>query len=119
MQKKWVTRIAILAAICVLGSACAFAAAGDKARVKGMIISRNGESFIVNGENGKTTVVLNDDSKTRDNRGMFGLRKKYMANTVLIPGLKVDVDGIADDHNNVIAKIITVDGDDLETAQMI
>jgi len=38
---------------------------------------------------------------------------------VLIPGLKVDVDGWSDDQGRVVAKTITVDGDDLETAEMI
>jgi len=38
---------------------------------------------------------------------------------VLIPGLKVDVDGTTDDQGRVVAKTITVDGDDLESAQMI
>jgi len=42
-----------------------------------------------------------------------------MANTVLIPGLKIEVEGVSDDQGRVIAKTITVDGDDLETAEMI
>ena len=42
-----------------------------------------------------------------------------MADTVLIPGLKVRVDGVADSQGRLVAKTITVDGDDLETAEMI
>ena len=42
-----------------------------------------------------------------------------MADTVLIPGLKVKVEGVTDNHGRVVAKTITVDGDDLETAEMI
>src|SRR5436309_12311563 len=42
-----------------------------------------------------------------------------MADTVLIPGLKVRVDGVADSEGRLVAKTITVDGDDLETAEMI
>jgi OmpA-OmpF porin, OOP family len=38
---------------------------------------------------------------------------------VLIPGLKVRVDGVSDSQGRVVAKTITVDGDDLETAEMI
>lgn len=63
--------------------------------------------------------VLTDDTKTKDNKGLFGMRKEYMADTVLIPGLKVKVDGAVDDQGRIIAKTITVDGDDLETAEMI
>jgi len=92
---------------------------GDKVKTKGMIISRTGETLIVNGSGGKTTVILTEDTKTKDNKGMLGLRKEFMANTVLIPGLKVEVEGVSDDQGRVMARTITVDGDDLETAEMI
>jgi outer membrane protein OmpA-like peptidoglycan-associated protein len=42
-----------------------------------------------------------------------------MSSVVLIPGLKVDIDGTSDEQGRVVAKTITVDGDDLETAEMI
>jgi outer membrane protein OmpA-like peptidoglycan-associated protein len=39
---------------------------------------------------------------------------------VLIPGLKVDIDGVvADEEGRVTAKTITVDGDDMETSEMV
>ena len=38
---------------------------------------------------------------------------------VLIPGLKVKVDGSSDGRGRLVASTITVDGDDLETAEMI
>jgi OmpA-OmpF porin, OOP family len=94
-----------------------FAFAGDK--VKGMIITRTGETLIVKSGDEKTTVVLTDDTKTKDDTGLFGLGKNYMSSVVLIPGLKVSVDGAADDQGRFVAKTITVDGDDLETAEMI
>jgi outer membrane protein OmpA-like peptidoglycan-associated protein len=100
-------------------SVVAFGAASDKAKVKGMIISRTGETLIVNSPDGKVTVVLTDETRTKDDVGLFGLGKKEMSNVVLIPGLKLKVDGVSDDVGRVIAKTITVDGDDLETAQMI
>jgi outer membrane protein OmpA-like peptidoglycan-associated protein len=64
-------------------------------------------------------VVLTDDTRTKDDKGLFGLDKQHMSSVVLIPGLKVDVDGTSDEHGRVVAKTITVDGDDLETAEMI
>ena len=42
-----------------------------------------------------------------------------MSDAVLIPGLKVDIDGKADDQGRFVAKTITVDGDDLEASEMI
>src|SRR5438270_2272972 len=96
-----------------------FALGGDKAKVKGMIRSRTGETLIVKSGDGNTTVVLTDDTRTKDDKGLFGLDKQYFSNVVLIPGLKVKVEGTSDDQGRVVAKTITVDGDDLETAQMI
>jgi len=93
--------------------------AGDKADVKGMITNRTGETLIVKGDAGTTTIVLTDDTITKDDRGLFGLEKEHMSSVVLIPGLKVDIDGTTDDQGRVVAKKITVDGDDLETAEMI
>ena len=119
MRRSLITIVAALAAVWVLGSISAFGATGDKAEAKGMIISRTGETLIVSGPAGKVTVVLTDDTTTKDNKGLFGLEKQHMADTVLIPGLKVDVDGVSDDQGRVVAKTITVDGDDLETAEMI
>jgi outer membrane protein OmpA-like peptidoglycan-associated protein len=47
------------------------------------------------------------------------LETQEVGSTVLIPGLKVKVDGVSEDQGRVIAKTITVDGDDLETSEMI
>lgn len=116
-------RIAILAglsATCLLlASGSSFGADDNDTKAKGMIMSRTGETLIINGKDGKLTVVLTDDTRTKDDRGLFGLRKTELSNAVLIPGLKVKVDGTTDSSGRVVAKTITVDGDDLETAEMI
>ena len=119
MDRKWMTIATSLVALCLLVSASLLGAGDDKAKVKGMISSRTGETLTVKTSSGNVTVVLTDDTKTKDNKGLIGLRKEYMANTVLIPGLKVDIDGVNDAQGRIVAKTITVDGDDLETAEMI
>jgi len=88
-------------------------------KVKGMIINRTGETLTVRSADGTTTVVLTDDTRTKDDTGLFGLGKDTLSNVVLIPGLKVDIDGATDGQGRVVAKTITVDGDDLETAEMV
>src|SRR5213078_1607899 len=93
--------------------------ASANAEVKGMITTRTGETLVVKTADGNTTVVLTDNTTTKDDRGLFGLEKQRLSSVVLIPGLKVEVDGTADDQGRVVAKTITVDGDDLETAEMI
>jgi len=99
-----------------LASVTAF---GEDAEAKGMITSRAGDTLIVKSGGKDVTVVLTDNTRTKDNKGLFGLDRQEMAATVLIPGLKVDVDGTSDEQGRLIAKTITVDGDDLETSEMI
>jgi outer membrane protein OmpA-like peptidoglycan-associated protein len=117
MQRK--TIAVSLMACFFLASLAAFGASGDKAKVQGMIISRAGETMVVQNSEGKTTVVLADETRTKDNTGLFGLDRTELSHVVLIPGLKVSVDGVSDDQGRVAAKTITVDGDDLETAELI
>ena len=112
-------RMAVVSLMALFLLASAFAFGDDKAKVKGMINTRTGETLIVQSGGQNTTVVLTDETKTKDDRGLFGLEKEHMSDVVLVPGLKVEVDGTSDDQGRVVAKTITVDGDDLETAEMI
>ena len=116
MSRKQVTMVLSLMSVLLLASITAF---GAETKVKGMISGRTGETLIVNGSDGKVTVVLTDATRVKDDRGLFGLQKEQLALTVLIPGLKVAVEGTSDDQGRVVAETITVDGDDLESAQMI
>jgi OmpA-OmpF porin, OOP family len=117
MRRKAI--VVSLAALFVMAALTAFGASGDKAKVQGMIISRAGETMVVQNSEGKITVVLGDETRTKDNTGLFGLDRKELSHVVLIPGLKVSVDGVSDDQGRVAAKTITVDVDDLETAELI
>jgi outer membrane protein OmpA-like peptidoglycan-associated protein len=117
MQRKAV--VVSLMTLFFLTSVGAFGQSGEKSKVNGMITGRTGETIIVKSADGNMTVVLTDDTKTQDKRGLFGLEKKQMGSVVLIPGLKVAVDGTTDGQGRVVAKTITVDGDDLEASQMI
>src|SRR4051812_32726529 len=94
------------------------AIAGDD--INGMIKTRTGETLIVQTTEGTdVTVVLTDDTKTIDKRGVFGLSKTKLSSIVLIPGLKISVEGTRDDQGRIVAKQITTDGDDLEASQML
>jgi outer membrane protein OmpA-like peptidoglycan-associated protein len=111
-QKTVVSLIALLLLVSI-------AAFGDDV-VKGMISGRTGETLIVNGPGGeKHTVVLTSATRIKDDRGLFGLGTQEMDAIVLIPGLKVSVDGTSGEQGQVVAKTITVDGDDIESSQMI
>jgi hypothetical protein len=62
MQRKMM--VMSVMTLLFLASLAAFGAAGEKAKVKGMIVSRTGETLIVNSPDGKVTVVLTDETRT-------------------------------------------------------
>ena len=109
----------VVSLIALFFLASVFAFGGDKAEVKGMITARTGETLTVASGSENVTVVLTDETTTKDDKGLFGLDKQHLSNVVLIPGLKVDVDGTSDEQGRIVAKTITTDGDDLEAAEMI
>jgi len=96
------------------------AQAQEKTKVKGLITTRTGETIVLKTADGNSvTVVLDDDTKVEQPKGLIGARKKQMSAAVLIPGLKVSVDGTSQDATHILAKSITFDKDDLQTAEMI
>jgi OmpA-OmpF porin, OOP family len=117
MKSSRITIIAGLAAVCLLTLSLPVGASGDE--VEGMIMSRGGDALMVSGSSGRTTVLLSANTRVKDDKGLFGLDKQEMADTVLIPGLKIRVEGSSDSLGQFRAQTITVDGDDLEASQMI
>jgi OmpA-OmpF porin, OOP family len=94
-------------------------AQSDKTKVKGLITARTGDTIVLKTTDGSSiTVTLDDDTKVQQPKGL-GVRKKQMSAAALIPGLKVSVDGTSQDATHVLAKSITFDKDDLQTAEMI
>jgi OOP family OmpA-OmpF porin len=111
--------IASAALLCCLAVGMAYAASnGEKTKVQGVITGRTGETLTINSAGTNVVVVLNDDTKVQQPKGL-GLRKKQMSATVLVPGLKVSVDGVGDAQSRVVAKSITFSSDDLEMAEAI
>jgi OOP family OmpA-OmpF porin len=118
MHNKRMRIVVGLLAACFLALPPAYAQ-GEKTKVKGLITARTGDTIVLKTSDGSTmTVTLDDDTKVQQPKGL-GIRKKQMSAAVLIPGLKVSVDGTSQDSAHVLAKSITFDGGDLETAEMI
>jgi len=118
MNSKRTRMILGLLAVCFAALLSANAQ-GDKTKVKGLITARTGDTIVLKTTDGTTvTVTLDDDTKVQQPKGL-GVRKKQMSAAALIPGLKVSVDGTSTDSAHVLAKSITFDKDDLQTAEMI
>src|SRR5947209_9092570 len=105
MQKHRLTIVSSSIAVMLFACVTANTAAAQKdTEVKGMITTRTGETLIVKCAAGNTTVVLTDNTKTKDERGLLGPDKQFMASTILIPGTKVKVKRTPDHQNKRIAK---------------
>jgi outer membrane protein OmpA-like peptidoglycan-associated protein len=63
-------------------------------------------------------VVLTDDTKVQQPKGLLKLRHAEHSVTALIPGLKIEVEGTGTDAR-VVAKTISFDKDDLRLAETI
>ena len=74
-----------LMALVVLAAIPAF---GDDAQVKGMIISRTGDTLVVKSGAETTTVVLTDDTTTKDDRGFWAWRNSNCPIRCLYPDLR-------------------------------
>jgi OOP family OmpA-OmpF porin len=118
MNSKRMRIIVGLLTVCFVAWSSAHAQS-DKTKVTGLITARTGDTIVLKTTDGSSvTVTLDDDTKVQQPKGL-GVRKKQMSAAVLIPGLKVSVDGTSQDTTHVLAKSITFDKDDLQTAEMI
>ena len=118
-MRTWKPIIASTALLCCLLIGLAYGASnGEKTKVQGVIATRTGETLVVSTDSGNVTVVLTDDTKVQQPKGL-GMRHKQMSATVLIPGLRISVDGVGDAQSRVTAKTIDFTADDLETAEAI
>jgi len=93
---------------------------GEKVKTKGLITRRDADTMTLRTlESGDVTVVLTDDTKVVQPKGLLKLRKEDMGFTALMPGLKVEVEGVGDAQNRVVANTIKFSKDDLKTAEAI
>jgi outer membrane protein OmpA-like peptidoglycan-associated protein len=96
------------------------ASSGDKVKNKGVITLRTGDTLTVKTSEGDFTVTINSDTKIQHPVGLTGMRKKQDTPEVLLPGLKMSFEGTAGSgENQVDAKAITFDSDDLALAEVI
>jgi len=111
--------VAFTVLLCCLSVGMAYGASnGQNVKIKGLITTRTGETLVIKtADGGNVTVALTDATKVQQPKGL-GLRKKQMSVTVLIPGLKISVNGVGD-AQRVTAKTITFDADDLQLAETI
>jgi outer membrane protein OmpA-like peptidoglycan-associated protein len=111
--RKLIAVAALLATVAV--STVAFA---QSQKVKGVIISRAGNTMTMKTADGqKLVVALNDSTDVQQIEGAFKARKKEMSMAALIPGLACEVQGSSNAQNQLVAQWVRFTGEDLEQAQ--
>lgn len=92
---------------------------GQKTKVDGVITARGGESMTLKNEMGTVVARLTASTDVKVKKGRLGILKEGAAATALIPGLRVEVEGVGDDHGQLIATKVRFASNDLKTARAI
>jgi OOP family OmpA-OmpF porin len=95
-------------------------AAGQKTKLKGAVVSRGADSFVVQDDatGAQTTVLFNDRTSVKTKGGFFGGGTKY-ALTSVTRGLHVEVEGRGDSSGNLVADKVRFTDTDLRTARTL
>jgi len=114
--RKWRSITTTFVVILTFGT-IAFA---KTAKVEGLIKSKQGESMMIQTSSSPNiTVVLNDRTRIRELHGAFNAVRKEVPQDILIPGLKIWIQGTYNEQQQVVAKTIQFDAKDLADARAI
>jgi outer membrane protein OmpA-like peptidoglycan-associated protein len=93
---------------------------GSQAKIKGTISSRSGPHMTIQQPDGSSVVaVLNDKTQVKMKEGKLDLRKKQVDVTMLLPGLRVEVQGTGSAQGQLVANKVEFTEKDLQTARSI
>jgi len=92
---------------------------GVKAKVNGIIIRREADTFsVADDSNTETVVLLTDRTSVKSKGGFFRSGKDYGV-TSLLRGLRVEVEGRGNSDGQLVADKIRFDSGDLRTAKVV
>lgn len=95
-------------------------AAGQNAKINGLILSRSGDDMTVRGDDGTVSIVtLTEATRISSPSGLFNLDRTRRDVTSLLPGLIVDVKGIGGDRGNLVADRISFRSSALRVAEQV
>jgi outer membrane protein OmpA-like peptidoglycan-associated protein len=88
--------------------------AGKKAKITGMIQSRNGDSIAILEKKTNTVGVVNvsDSTKFDRKKGTFKFRRAEMDVTAMVPGLTIDAEGVGNAKGQLDASKVSFSPDD-------
>ena len=89
-------------------------------KLEGVIKGRSGSQIILQtADSPKVIVLLTDSTDVAQVVGALKARKKSMSMAALVPGLPIQVEGMYDTQNQLVAKTVRFKGNDLQQAVAI
>ena len=93
---------------------------GQGAKIKGLIIGRQGDDMIVRDQEGRADIVtLTAETKISSPSGLFKMDKKHRDVSNLLPGLIVEIKGSGGDRGNLVADKISFHSSALKVAEQV
>lgn len=94
--------------------------AGQKQTLKGVIVKREADSFVLRDASGSdVTVALNNTTKVEEKKSNPFRRGKNYGTTQLLRGLNVEVEGRGDNSGALVAEKVKFSEDDLMVARSV
>jgi len=95
-------------------------ASAQTLKVQGLITGRSGSKMILKtNDSPKLVVQLTDETQVGQVQGLLKARRKQMSMAALIPGLAVQVEGMYNAQNELVATKVSFKGSDLQQAQSV
>ena len=92
---------------------------GEKAKLKGSIVRRDADTFIIRDDHDiETVVLLTGDTSVKSKGGFFRFGKNYEV-TSLLRGLPVEVEGVGNREGLLVADKVRFSSDDLKVARLV
>ncbi|UNK49520.1 OmpA family protein [Lysobacter sp. S4-A87] len=109
----------VTALVTILAATSAFAADGDKSKIKGLITGVDGNTLTVkDGNNAVQTINVSADTKLKKTKGLTGVIHSKVEPGALIPGLPISADVVAA-GSGFNATEISFKSEDFKTAQQV
>lgn len=94
-------------------------ASGQKMKIKGVVVRRDSDTFVVRDMNGVDTTVRLDDRTSVKTKGGFLRSGSNYGQTMILRGLNLEVDGRGDASGNLLAEKVRFNESDLRVARAV
>jgi outer membrane protein OmpA-like peptidoglycan-associated protein len=94
-------------------------ASGQKMKVKGVVVRRDADTFVVRDMNGVDTTVALDDRTSVKTKGGFLRSGANYGQTNILRGLNLEVEGHGDASGNLLAEKVRFNESDLRVARAV